>query len=156
MGDVNNQNFVQIPFSKLIAMIQYLAKREGIRVFLQEESYTSKASFLDRDPIPVYGEEGDTKPEFSGVRGPTVYKGRRKVQKLDRTTGKRKTTNPQFRGLYYSEPMDRTINSDLNGSANTGRKAIPEMYDEGVGLEPDFNNCRVIHYPDEEHFGTVK
>ena len=26
------------------------------------------------------------------------------------------------------------------------------MYDEGVGLEPDFNNCRVIHYPDEEHF----
>ena len=79
-----------------------------------------------------------------------MYKGRRKVQKLDRPTGNRKTTNPQFRGLYYSKSKGRTINSDLNGSANIGRNAIPEMYDEGIGLEPDFNNCCVIRHPDEE------
>ena len=176
MGDINNQNFVQIPFNKLISIIQYLAEREGIRVILQEESYTSLASFLDRDPIPVYKKDDPTKDKkddstedkkddsserkknnkpkykFSGVRGPTNWDGRRKVQKLDRTTGIRKTTNPKFRGLYYSEKKKKYINSDLNGSANTGRKAIPEMYDPGVGQEPDFDNCTVVRYPDQEHF----
>ena len=52
LGKVNNQNFVEIPYSILIQMISYKAKLQGIQVFLQEESYTSKASFLDKDNIP--------------------------------------------------------------------------------------------------------
>ena len=42
-----NQHFVQIPFSRLIQMIEYKAKEEGIAVVLTEESYTSGTSFLD-------------------------------------------------------------------------------------------------------------
>ena len=42
-----NQNFVQLPFARLIQMIEYKAKEYGIVVILTEESYTSGTSFLD-------------------------------------------------------------------------------------------------------------
>ena len=48
---VNNQNFVNIPFQKLIEMISYKCKLVGINVVIQEESYTSKCSFLDNESI---------------------------------------------------------------------------------------------------------
>jgi putative transposase len=54
LGKKTNQNFVQIPHAKLIEMLSYKAKLAGIQVILTEESYTSKASFIDNDPIPVY------------------------------------------------------------------------------------------------------
>lgn len=51
MGKKNNQNFVQIPHFKLIQMLQYKAEAEGIAVKLQQESHTSKCSFLDSEPV---------------------------------------------------------------------------------------------------------
>lgn len=51
IGKRNNQNFVQIPYLKLIRMIQYKAKLVGITVIVNEESYTSKCSFLDNESI---------------------------------------------------------------------------------------------------------
>jgi IS605 OrfB family transposase len=51
LGKRNNQNFVQIPFLKLIKMVEYKAEEAGIKVARQEESYTSKCSFLDDEPI---------------------------------------------------------------------------------------------------------
>jgi len=42
----NNQNFVQIPFLKLIEQLKYKAKLVGIKVIINEESYTSIASFF--------------------------------------------------------------------------------------------------------------
>lgn len=51
IGRVNNQKFVSIPFSKLIEQIRYKAENVGINVILTEESYTSKCSFLDNEPI---------------------------------------------------------------------------------------------------------
>jgi len=51
LGKRNNQNFVQIPFLKFIQQIQYKATLEGINVILNEESYTSKCSALDLEPI---------------------------------------------------------------------------------------------------------
>ncbi|WP_040441709.1 IS200/IS605 family accessory protein TnpB-related protein [Ktedonobacter racemifer] len=52
MGRKNNQQFVQLPHARFIEQLTYKAHLVGIRVILQEESYTSKASFLDDDPIP--------------------------------------------------------------------------------------------------------
>jgi len=43
------RTFTQIPFEKLIWQIQYKARDCGIKVISTEESYTSKASFLDSD-----------------------------------------------------------------------------------------------------------
>ncbi len=68
MGKRNNQIFVQIPYGRLIQKLEYLCELNGIEFTLQEESYTSKASFFDRDPIPTYGEEDAKMSAFSGVR----------------------------------------------------------------------------------------
>ena len=51
IGKRNNQNFVNIPFEKLITMIEYKAKLSGLIVKKQEEAYTSKCSFLDLEPV---------------------------------------------------------------------------------------------------------
>ena len=99
MSKQSNQEFVQIPHCTLIWMIRYKAERYGITVIEQEESYTSKASFLDHDEIPEYRDNEDH--VFSGKR--------------------------IRRGLYRSK--DGTLlNADINGSANILRKAEPEAF----------------------------
>lgn len=44
-----NQHFVQIPFARLIEMIEYKAEEYGIAVVTTEESYTSGTSFIDNE-----------------------------------------------------------------------------------------------------------
>ena len=101
MWKKNNQNFVQIPHAVLFRIIHYLGERVGIDVIEQEESYTSKASFLDRNDIPVYKPNSTEKYTFSGKR--------------------------IHRGLYRSK--DKVlINADLNGSANILRKRFPDAF----------------------------
>ena len=51
IGKRNNQSFVSVPFARLVQMVQYKAKLQGIDVIVTEESYTSKCSFLDNEPI---------------------------------------------------------------------------------------------------------
>ncbi|NEP82142.1 MAG: hypothetical protein F6K17_28185 [Okeania sp. SIO3C4] len=49
-------------------MLSYKAKMVGIDVIITEESYTSKASFIDNDLIPVYKEGENNHFTFSGKR----------------------------------------------------------------------------------------
>ena len=51
LGQRNNQNFVSIPFDRFISMLKYKAKLIGIKVMITEESYTSKCSFIDSEPL---------------------------------------------------------------------------------------------------------
>ncbi|HXR66781.1 MAG TPA: transposase [Ktedonobacteraceae bacterium] len=51
IGKRNNQNFVNIPFARFIHMLTYKAELVGVQVRMTEESYTSKCSFLDGEPI---------------------------------------------------------------------------------------------------------
>ena len=95
MGKKTNQKFVQIPTARLKQRIEQLCELYGIQFIEQEESYTSKASALDLDEIPVYGE----KPDRWNPSGKRVK-----------------------RGLYQSAD-GRKINADCNGSWNIGRKA---------------------------------
>ena len=78
----------------------------GIALIEQEESYTSKASFLDLDPIPVYGQDENEGVEFSGYR--------------------------RHRGMYVRKDGKGEINADVNGSYNILRKCKPEAFAEGV------------------------
>lgn len=114
-----NQSFVQVPFSKLRSLITYRAERYGIQVIEREESYTSKASFLDNDYIPTYGVD-DKNAHFSGTR-------------------------PK-RGIYKAKDGTR-INADLNGSGNILRKEFPSAFCED-GQVPDFNSVIIIRHPD--------
>lgn len=102
MGKKNNQSFVSIPHGLLIQMITYKAEHYGIKVILTEESYTSQASFLDHDEIPVYGEK-DSKKSFSGKR--------------------------IRRGLYRSK-NDTIINADVNGACNIMKKVFPRAFNQ--------------------------
>ena len=99
IGKVNNQNFVSIPFSKVINIIKYKAEDLGIKCIEQEESYTSKASFLDNDNIPTFNEVNE-KHTFSG---------------------KRITRN------LYQTKNNQIIDADLNGALNIMKKANIEM-----------------------------
>ena len=54
LGKKTNQNFTQISFGALRRQLKYLCKRYGMNYIEQEESYTSKASFLDFDELPIY------------------------------------------------------------------------------------------------------
>lgn len=103
MGKVNNQNFVSIPHARLINQIVSKAEEVGIHVIATEESYTSRASSLDNDVIPVYGDDVSN-IAFSGKR---------------------------YRGLYYTN-SGIVLNADLNGALNIIRKIAPNAKVEGV------------------------
>ncbi|MEK4510605.1 RNA-guided endonuclease InsQ/TnpB family protein [Paenibacillus sp. FSL K6-2524] len=106
IGRRNNQSFSHIPHKMLIRMIEYKATEQGIVVILTEEAYTSKASFLDQDPLPSYGEEGTW-----------IYSGKR-----------------MYRGLYKS--TKGLIHADVNGAANIMRKVFPNVSAIGAnGIE---------------------
>ena len=118
IGKVNNQNFVSIPFNKIIDIIKYKAKDNGIKCIEQEESYTSKASFLDNDNIPTFDEDENKKYTFSG---------------------KRITRN------LYQTKNNQIIDADLNGALNIMKKANIEMLTPLDYL--NFNNiftCKLI------------
>ncbi len=103
MGKRNNQNFVQIPHARFIDMLTYKASLVGIQVEVQEESYTSKASFLDLDPIPTYKPNDETEYSFSGKR-----------------TGRR--------NRLYRTKDGQIICADVNGSYNILRKRKPDAF----------------------------
>jgi putative transposase len=52
IGRVQNQKFVQMPLGKLKDRLKQLCDLHGIRFQETEESYTSKASYLDGDSLP--------------------------------------------------------------------------------------------------------
>ncbi|MCD8027104.1 MAG: RNA-guided endonuclease TnpB family protein [Erysipelotrichaceae bacterium] len=137
-GKKNNQTFVSIPFNTFKAMLEYLCERNGIRFILQEESYTSKASFIDNDDMPVYRKDDTSRYIFSGRRAPTIF---------NNEFGKH-SNKSGYRGLYRTK-NGTVINSDLNGSANIGRKCIPDMFTMEGAFSPDFNNVKVYKHPDE-------
>ncbi|WP_293132134.1 IS200/IS605 family accessory protein TnpB-related protein [Okeania sp. SIO3I5] len=68
LGKRNNQNFVSVPYNKLIEMLSYKAEMVGINVIITEESYTSASSFIDNDLIPVYKKGQKIRVNFSGKR----------------------------------------------------------------------------------------
>ncbi len=103
MGKRNNQNFVAIPHARFIDMLTYKASLVGIQVEVQEESYTSKASFVDLDPIPTYKPDDDTEYIFSGKR-----------------IGRR--------NRLYRTKDGRIICADVNGSYNILRKSKPDAF----------------------------
>lgn len=51
IGKRNNQNFVGIPYYRLISIIEYKCKMVGLNIELREESYTSKCSSIDLEDV---------------------------------------------------------------------------------------------------------
>ena len=96
IGRRNNQTFVNIPFGKLRDKLEYLCELNGITLVMQEESYTSKASFWDKDVIPVYKSDDTEEYHFSGKR---IHRGQ------------------------YRTASGQVLNADVNGALNIMRKS---------------------------------
>jgi len=109
MGKRNNQNFVQIPHARFIDMLTYKAELVGIQVEITEESYTSKASFLDLDEIPEYKPDDGEKHVFSGKR-----------------IGRR--------NRLYCTKDGHKICADVNGAYNILRKRRPDAFSKVKGV----------------------
>ena len=96
LGKKTNQIFTQLPFGVVRERLEYLCKRYNINYVLQEESYTSKASFFDNDELPTYGTDNPQEYKFSGKR--------------------------IKRGLYQAK-SGYCFNADCNGALNILRKS---------------------------------
>ena len=103
LGRRNNQNFVNIPHAKLFNQLLYKGLLNGIEVIFTEESYTSKASFFDKDELPIYSQSDNHK--FSGRR--------------------------ISRGLY-KDSKGNLWNADLNGGGNIMRKYSDKAAYKGI------------------------
>ena len=101
LGRRNNQNFVNIPHTKLFNQLLYKGLVNSIEVIFTEESYTSKASFFDKDELPIYDEL--SKYKFSGRR---------------------------IKCGLYRDSKGNIWNADLNGDANIMRKCSDKAYKE--------------------------
>ena len=102
LGSCNNQHFVSIPYTRFFWILTCVAAKAGIPVIETEESYTSKASLIDKDPIPVYKEGDRLEYHFSGKR--------------------------ISRGQYESKE-GTILNADVNGAGNIIRKVYPNAFD---------------------------
>ena len=113
LGKVNNQKFVMIPYGRLKDRLEYLCKLYNINYILQEESYTSKASFWDRDEIPKWSPLNPKQGNFSGKR--------------------------IKRGLYHTK-SGKLLNADVNGALNILRKSrvvsCKALYSSGDVITP--------------------
>ena len=111
LGSKNNQKWVQVPSSRLKDRISQLCQQYGIQFVETEESYTSKASFVDGDYLPKYGERPlrDWKPSGRRIK----------------------------RGLYRTA-LNWYINADCNGAGNILRKVATMLglNLSGVGRVP--------------------
>lgn len=123
---LGDQGFAQVPFGRMREILSYQAERNGLRFIVQEESFTSKASFLDDDMMDPPPHLNGT--EFSGVRFFNNENG--------------------LSSRLYQAKDGTILNADLNASANILKKAFPHAFMEGV--PPDFNQVIVIHHPDAE------
>ena len=103
IGKANNQNFVNIPFRKILDILRYKLEENGIECKEQEESYTSKSSYLDNDNIPTYHKGNSQATLFSGKR--------------------------ITRNLYQSK-QGKIINADLNGALNILKKSGERLIEE--------------------------
>ncbi len=112
LGKKTNQKFVQIPHNVLKLKLKAMCDRYGLTYKEQEESYTSKASFLDKDEMPVYNADNPREYSFSGQR--------------------------IVRGLYKTK-QGKLINADANGAANIGVKSnlngfIPDRLEASLAM----------------------
>jgi putative transposase len=102
LGKRTNQNFVNLAREKFVEKLSYKLGSHGIELVVTDESYSSKASFIDGDKMP--------KRYYPKAKQKRIFSGRSLTSVRD-----------VKRGLYKSS--DGTlVNADVNGAFNILRK----------------------------------
>ena len=97
-----------MPYGLAVRYLKDTCKRLGWTCIEQEESYTSKASFFDNDPIPMFHPDTQGTHVFSGSR--------------------------RKRGEYMTAE-GYTFNLDVNGALNILRKSLSKLKSNAVGKQ---------------------
>lgn len=126
MGKRNNQSFVAVPHAKFISMLTRKCEKIGITVKVGEESYTSKASFLDWDIIPTWA-PGKANTMLGGFPATHKFSGKRVVTKK------------------YRAKDGTIIHADINGAFNIARKVLPNLFDSIESMIERNSGCVVAH-----------
>jgi putative transposase len=114
IGKRNNQNFIQIPFLKLIKQIEYKAGLNRITIFTIDEAYTSKCSFFDNESIGKHER----------------YKGKRIKRGLFRT--------------FYGTIINADVNGAYNIMRKAFPNAISVDGIEAFGLVPQIIKHNIV------------
>ena len=104
MGKSSNRDFCHVSHAMFVDILKYKAEQKGIFFAEVEESFTSKASFIDKDFLPVHVPGEKNKHTFSGTR--------------------------VKRGLYIAKNGTK-LNADVNAAYNIMRKLSSRNF-EGV------------------------
>jgi IS605 OrfB family transposase len=121
------QNFIQIPFMKLLKNIEYKAQEYGIQVHYVDERYTSKVSCIS-DDVKSIQDNPDLTNAFNGKR--------------------------VKRGLFLDTVINKIFNADINGAVNHIRVATGKSFEwlknklfklcNPIKIKSDYEFCRLI------------
>ncbi len=117
LGKRNNQNFVSIPYYILLNQITYKAEEVGMNVIEQDESHTSKCSFLDNESVEHHSK----------------YLGKRIRRGLFRSS----------KGILINADVQGALNIIRKAFSNAFPKGNADGI-EGVGLHPKRTNIKKI------------
>ena len=117
LGKRNNQNFVSIPYYILMNQITYKGKESGMNVIEQDESHTSKCSFLDGESVEHH----------------ETYLGKRVKRGLFRSA----------KGILINADVQGALNIIRKAFSNAFPKGNADGI-EGVGLHPKRTNIKMI------------
>jgi len=121
------QNFIQIPFIKLLKYIEYKAQEKGIQVYYVDEKYTSKASCIS-DNVKSIQDNPDLANAFKGKR--------------------------VKRGLFLDTAINKIFNADVNGAVNHIKVATGKCFiwlkdklfklANPIKIKSDYEFCKLI------------
>jgi putative transposase len=100
------QNFIQIPFGKLLDYIQYKAEELGIKVIEVDEAYTSKTSCINADVFAVQEKSKKEEPILADDLNASRVK----------------------RGLLKDKISNLIFNADINGAVNHIKVATKQSF----------------------------
>jgi IS605 OrfB family transposase len=99
LGKITNQNFMSVPFRRLIDMLKYKVEEFGIELKEIDEQYTSKASSISDNILEIQ----------------EIYiKNRKNKEKTNINLSGRKNN----KGLYKDKILNKVFNEGLNSALN--------------------------------------
>jgi len=127
LNKVVKQNFIQIPFIKLLEKIEYKAQEYGINVHYIDEKYTSKASCISDDVKSI-----QDNPDLTNA-----FKGKRVK-----------------RGLFLDIVINKVFNADINGAVNHIKVSVGKSFEwlkdklfklcNPIKIKSDYEFCRLL------------
>ena len=139
------QKFYQIPFGRLLNLIEEKLTAKEIKVIEINEAYTSKTSSLNADIVKI--QEKSKKKEKILPNDLNGSRGNRMKGNLN---------NPLGRGLFKDIVINKVINADINAAVNHIKVGINQIGLKDIKINKDlFKYCNPIKIKSNHEFDKV-